>query len=57
MKNGFARATVSYLKNLDVLTPRIDTQKFTHDMHNDTKEKVCMGLLQRLANLFGHQVV
>ena len=27
MKNGFARATVSYLKNLDVLTPRIDGQQ------------------------------
>ena len=29
-ESGFARAIVPYLKNLDVLTPRIDAKKITH---------------------------
>ena len=47
---------VLYLKNLDVLTPRLDTNKLRHDNLQDTKEKVCRGFFQRLADLFGHQV-
>ena len=52
----FARALVPSLKNLDVFTPRIDTQQLTQDNLDDTKEMVCRGILQRLADLFAHQV-
>jgi hypothetical protein len=40
MKSGFARAKVPCLKNLDVLSARIDVQKWMDDTLNDTKENV-----------------
>ena len=55
MKSGFARAKVPCLKNLDVLSPRIDAQKWTADTLKDTQESMTRGL-QRLTDLFGHQV-
>ena len=38
--SGFARAKVPCLKNLDVLSPRIDAKKLTDDTIQDTKENV-----------------
>ena len=40
MKSGFARAKVPCLKNLDVLLQRIDAQKWTDDILQDTKKNV-----------------
>ena len=40
MKSGFARAKVPCLKNLDVLSPRIDPQILTDETLKDTKENV-----------------
>ena len=40
IKSGFAIAIVANLKNLDVLSQRIDARKFTHGTLQDTKENV-----------------
>ena len=40
MKSEFARAKVPCLKNIDVLSPRIDAQKQTDDTLKDIKENV-----------------
>ena len=38
IKSGFAIAKVACLKNLDVLSLRIDAKKITHDTLPDTKK-------------------
>ena len=40
MKSGFAIANVPCLKNLDILSPRIDAQKWMDDTLKDPKENV-----------------
>ena len=40
MKSEFARAKVPCLKNIDVLSPRIDAQEQTDDTLKDIKENV-----------------
>ena len=40
MKSGFARAKVPCLKNLDVLSARIDAKKLTDDTLKNSKENV-----------------
>ena len=40
MKSGFARTKVPCVKNLDVLLQRIDAQKWTDDILQDTKKNV-----------------
>ena len=40
MKRGFARAKVLCLKNLDILSPRIDAKKLMDDTLQDTEEIV-----------------
>ena len=40
IKNWFAIAIVACLKNLDVLSLRIDAQKWTHDTLQDTQENL-----------------
>ena len=40
VKSGFPIAIVACLKNLDVLSLRIDAQKYTHNTLQDTKENV-----------------
>ena len=52
----FATDYVPFLKNLDILTPRIVAQQIMLDTLQDTKAKAFRGLLQRLANLFVYQI-
>ena len=44
MKSGFARAKVPCLKNLDVLSPRIDAQKLTDDTLKENVSEAYRGL-------------
>ena len=53
MKSGFAGAKVPCLKNLDVLSPSIDTKKSADYTLKDTKENVWP---EAYRGLFGRQV-
>ena len=54
INSGFARVILPYLKNFEIWNQRIEAKILMNDTPWDTKEKALGGLLEKLANLFGH---